>query len=717
VGFSASSNRQDNPFGRDSVRCRHRGPGRLAAGLLVFSVLLTILVVSGTAAAHVATVPIEPLGPTVTIGEQPRSTELLTFKAPVGTFDNAGGHPVMHSSVVYAIYWDPYYEYHGDWEHLINTFLQASGADSGSLAHVYSVDEQYTDKTNAPAAYRTTFRGAYRDTNLYPETNQCTDPDLVNGELHAGAALDNIACLTDSQLRTELQSFIAKNGLETGMSTIFYLFTPPGVTVCLDRGTTSGHCSDFTWQLKSLTEEEPNPESYKNSFCSYHATVTSAPVEGDAATILYAAVPWTAGGLADGHLFEQAPAFDCQDGGIDPTTKPKVEQPESPPHQQEPNQLPAGERGPDGTFDTGLADLIINQVAVEQQDTVTDPLLNGWQDAAGNEAVDECRNFFALTLGGESKIEENTEAGTLYNQTIAANHYYLNDAFNLAALKQGFPGIGCLPGSRLEPQFTAPNPVNAKDIVAFDASESTVTLDAGTGFDAKGKQFKTFPTYTWDFGDGTHTTSVYPPGASQVDEPSVFHSYQYGGTYEVTLTITDVGGNTATTQRAIMVDGPPAPAPASPAASGGVSASAIAPVTGSSTGSVAATPTVTESVLSKSLKKVAHLGLAIHYNVNDQVAGRAEALLDSATAARLGIKGRTATGLPSGYARSIVVGSAVLVTTKAGQGTIRIRFSKTIAARLAKAGQVKLTLRFVLRSASRTGVRTTTLLSTVVLNH
>ena len=46
-----------------------------------------------------------------------------------------------------------------------------------------------------------------------------------------------------------------------------------------------------------------------------------------------------------------------------------------------------------------------------------------------------------------------------------------------------------------------------------------------------------------------HTVSGYAPGAPACEEPwlspcaaSVFHSYQYGGTYEVTLTVTDVGG-------------------------------------------------------------------------------------------------------------------------------------------------------------------------------
>ena len=53
------------------------------------------------------------------------------------------------------------------------------------------------------------------------------------------------------------------------------------------------------------------------------------PANGGASTILYAAIPWTAGGLGDGHWSTkiETPAYDCQDGGFDPTSKP-IEQKE-----------------------------------------------------------------------------------------------------------------------------------------------------------------------------------------------------------------------------------------------------------------------------------------------------------------------------------------------------------------------------------------------------
>ncbi|HET7378732.1 MAG TPA: hypothetical protein VFJ24_01700, partial [Gaiellales bacterium] len=518
--------------------------------------------------------------------------------------------------------------------------------------------------------------------------------------------------------------------------------------------------------------------AYKSSFCSYHSDINPSSAEsGDANTVLYAVLPWTAGGAGD-YKFAAADRTQgtaCQDGGFAPGIKPlgdlqekerekllsqqeeeefekksAQEQREAEEagfglakaHEQEPNQLGAT-RSPDGSWDEGLADLIVNQIAVEQQNTVTDPLLDGWQDSAGSEVTDECRNSF-FTATGDSTANPLTRAGTLSNQSLGEGRYYLNDAYNLAASRLPYPGVPCMNDVSLVPKFTSPNPVNAGEVVGFDGMESNITLDAAIGFTPAGAEQPNYAVYTWNFGDGSPPVTGYAPGAatqnsagSPCNQPwvspcaaSTFHTYEYGGTYEVTLTVTDVGGHTAAIAKAITVIGPPrSPSSASNSSSGtgsgSASSSSSASIStggsGSSGGGVSGAttgaPTLTESILSRSLSKAVHLGLAIHYNVNQQVAGRAEALLDSATAARLHIKAPLAIGLPTGYPREVVVGSAVLVTTRGGQGTVRIRFSKTIAGRLAKVHQLKLTLRFVLRSATPAGVRTRTTLSSVVLSH
>ena len=124
---------------------------------------------------------------------------------------------------------------------------------------MFAVDTQYTDRTNVPASYNITFRGAFDDTDAYPKAG-CVDPHpLKPGRLEAPQALD---CLTNAQVQEELKSFIADHNLPKGMGSIFYLLTPPGVTMCLDGAAT--HCSDF---------EEGSEASYEHSFCSYHADI------------------------------------------------------------------------------------------------------------------------------------------------------------------------------------------------------------------------------------------------------------------------------------------------------------------------------------------------------------------------------------------------------------------------------------------------------------
>jgi hypothetical protein len=580
------------------------------------SSLGALLVLTPSAGAVVEHEVGGPGGPTV--GAQPRNfwsiydePEEVPFAdwspyAEPETFENPDGNPVLHETDTYAIYWDPKDEYHGDWQHLIDTFLHDVGASSGAatasngaLNTVFAVDAQYTDKGNKPAYYRSTYRAAYTDTTKYPTSGNCTAP--APSEIGP-----SIACLTDKQLQEQLTTFISQHKLQKGMGAIYYLLTPPGVTLCLESGATPTHCSDYNRSTPEKEAGEYKSASFQNSFCSYHSDIN--PETGDENTILYAAIPWSAGGLGDGSL-NPIPAYFCQDGGFNPTSKP-IEQKEKAkektakekaeftektpeerhkqeklealegPHQEEPNQgsCPSA----DGWCDAGLADVIISQIGAEQQNIVTDPLLNAWHDGAGNEVTDECRNFFAPAGGGVAANEE-TGAGTLENQTLGGDSYYLNDAFNLAAFKLSYPGVPCVGGSNLVPLFTAPNPVDVGQIVGFDGMESDITLDAGTAYSALGAPEKNYATYTWNFGDGsrgdkTPEVSGYAPGAPVCESPwlseeppasrkppglwigcaaSAFHPYQYGGTYEVTLTVRDVGGNEASVTKAITVVGAP----------------------------------------------------------------------------------------------------------------------------------------------------------------
>jgi hypothetical protein len=748
-------------------------PRWLALALTSLLALLALALGPGTAPAGAFLVEAEEGA--VRVGAQPRSEELLdgthgvnSLGVPIENlsafqFGNPKGAPVLPSSKTYAIYWDPTDNYHGDWQELIDTFFQNMGAASGALDTVFAVDGQYTDKAEQHATAKSTFMGAYVDSEPYPE-EICEDPAPLKGITKPNDKPAAITCITDAQIQAQLKTFITGHELSTGMGSIFYVLTPPGVTVCLDKGGKEGHCSDYAASKKS----------YENSFCSYHSDVSpTAPETGDASTILYAVIPWTAGGFADHHLpaEDQTSGFDCQDGGYNPSSRPAIEEREKKqektkkqeeeeaktektlkeqeaqelkellegPHQEEPNQPKTN--GPDGWPDTGLADLIINQIAVQQRNVVTDPLLNAWHDPSGKEVTDECRDFFATGgEGGSVTASEYTGAGTLYNQTLNGGEYYLNDTFDLAALELPYPGVPCLGGVSLNPQFTTPNPVATGELVAFDGMESNISLNWGTEYSAIAEPLPTYALYKWNFGDGSPEVSGYAPGSADRNPPaslcdgpwkapcasSVFHSYQYGGTYEVTLTVTDTGGNTASVTHQVTVVGPappppPPPTPPTPPAPPAPAATPAAPqsTTGSGSGSAGVTvpgPVASAAVVASSLKQVARKGLVVHYKVNEQVAGRFEVLLAATTAHSLGIGGHVASELPAGSPQSLVIGQALLVTTKGGHSSVRIKFSKRVAKHLRRAKQVTLMLRLRVRNAAKSPVFTT-VFSTVNLHH
>jgi hypothetical protein len=164
------------------------------------------------------------------------------------------GGPVMHSTNVYSIYWAPAgYGYQAGYGAAIDTYFRNVATDSGKLSNVYAIDNQYTDGTGA-AAYASSFTASLTDTNPYP-ANACTDAPYTS------------VCLTDAQLQAELQSFVAANGLPTGMSTAYFVFFPIDVGSCFDS--TSSSCT------------------YKQ-YCAYHGWIG----DGSPGTIIYANMPY-----------------------------------------------------------------------------------------------------------------------------------------------------------------------------------------------------------------------------------------------------------------------------------------------------------------------------------------------------------------------------------------------------------------------------------------
>jgi hypothetical protein len=193
------------------------------------------------------------------------------------------GGPVMHSTSVYSIYWAPAgFAYQAGYGATIDKYFRDVATDSGKTSNVYAVNTQYSDG-NGAALYASSFTGSLTDTNPYP-ANGCSDAPYTS------------VCLTDGQLQTELQSFIAATSLPTGMSTVYFVFFPIGVGSCFDS--TSSQCT-------------------YSQYCAYHGWIGS----GDTGTIIYANMPYadqpTAGANCD---IESAPNGNDADATINVTS-------------------------------------------------------------------------------------------------------------------------------------------------------------------------------------------------------------------------------------------------------------------------------------------------------------------------------------------------------------------------------------------------------------
>jgi PKD repeat protein len=266
------------------------------------------------------------------------------------------GGPVMPSNTDYMVLWSPtgLSAYPAGYVSGLQTFFTDLTHDSGGHQNVDSVSAQYNDLTGAFARYHTTFGGALVDTDPYPPT-ECP------------AAAPVSACLTDAQIQTELEQFVASRGLKTDLSHEYFLLTPPHVETCFSNDPNAsppyGGCS----------AGEPSNLAF---FCAYHENTSLSPM------LIYADDPFDA-------------------------TNPLCQ---------------------DGNYPNGIADGEINGgLSHEQNESVTDPLPNdAWTNGAGvnqgQEVGDQCIGMMGTPLG--------THNGAKYNQVINGHFYWFQEEWS-----------------------------------------------------------------------------------------------------------------------------------------------------------------------------------------------------------------------------------------------------------------------------------------------
>ncbi len=171
------------------------------------------------------------------------------------------GGPVMPAMHEHAIFWAPTgFSYPSGYEAAVVKYLQDLAADSGRPTNTTSVGSQYADSSTAQARYSVTFADSFDDANAYP-TSGCSLYTPL-----AGAAFTK--CLTDTQLRAEVDAFITSHSLPRGLSDIYFLVLPDSVgscvgTSCFDRefcayhSDTSASGTETIYANESFTPRDP----------------------------------------------------------------------------------------------------------------------------------------------------------------------------------------------------------------------------------------------------------------------------------------------------------------------------------------------------------------------------------------------------------------------------------------------------------------------------
>jgi hypothetical protein len=272
---------------------------------------------------------------------------------------------------------------------------------------------------------------------------------------------------------------------------------------------------------------------------------------------------------------------------------------------------------------------LVDPLSKAQIAAITDPRLNAWFALDGAEVNDNGCDM--LPKGVDSAA-------------INGTAYFLQHEFNNGGTLVTDPNSPeCAPVVDLQPAFVAPSTVDRGDEVQLDGSTTNSSLVVP-------KQG-----YTWSFGDGASASG-----------PSVVHAYSKGGTYAVTLTVTDRGGDVAKLTQTITVIGPGV-RPPGPTTRNALKAKLL--------------------LMPESRKAVLGSGISMRVSVNEAAAGFVTVSIWRSEARSAHIAGRGS---------SVVIGRGTVSRLKDGTASLRLRMPHKVAAKLTHLRHVTLTVRLQL---------------------
>jgi hypothetical protein len=181
------------------------------------------------------------------------------------------GGPVMHSSRVHVIFWQPAgsgLSFGPGYEQVIETFIERVVAADRSTSNLFGLMGQYPDSVG-PAAYDFSFGGAIADTDPLPTGSGSTCSEPLAPPLGTGPGWTT--CVNDSAIQTEIERVIREHGLPTGLSDVYVMITPDGFGSCFYSG--PSECADGG--------------SANDGYCGYHSATGNPGA-------IYALIPYNA---------------------------------------------------------------------------------------------------------------------------------------------------------------------------------------------------------------------------------------------------------------------------------------------------------------------------------------------------------------------------------------------------------------------------------------
>lgn len=536
------------------------------------------------------------------------------------------GGSVMHENETFALTWDPARQYWQTTRNYMEQFLRDVANGSNTLTSPYAVTSQYVDKQpNTDPGTTNPFGQAANHSQF---GGGCIDFGPVGGftckfgtTTATGSGGDDYPAGNDCSVSGTNQFYEAPDGT-FGNAPNTICVTDADVQAELQKmipqmGLTSRAKAGYTPLVVLLTP--PGVElclDGSTTLCSANGTPTTPFCSYHSQVVVNInGAPVNVAYIVQPWTASWHIPTGCDEPDVTPIPDPPT-----------PSQIA-----------TGVGQRLVSPLSQAHIASILNPSFSGWYRQDGSEINDN----------GCAPLNNQRDS-----VTVGSASYYLQREFNNGGAIQTDPNSPlCAPSVQLSPTFVVPSAVEPGDVVQFDGSTTVSSLIVPK------------LAYRWNYGDGTTDIG-----------PSVAHLYTKAGTYTVTLTVIDRGGNVASANQTIVVLGTTGnPVTIPPGSHGKTKLHARL------------------QLVPQGLRAMLRSGLAVRVSSNLRADGIATLSMSRKAAKRAGIR--------SGRGVAVIIARGTVSGLKNGTANLHLHVSRAIAKKLARLKHVTLTVRLMLVSA------------------